>query len=305
VIHMDASGPGSDEDLSSRCESNPTEANSVPERVETDTLSTFRTRHVFEHLGTFRSPEEFLRLRSWAKERRLPVCVVGKGSNLLFCRRRIRAVVLLNQLPKKIIPLAEDLFRVSTSVSLGEVLRMCRAQSRESFYYLASVPASVGGALAMNAGRGESFHQTIYDFVQSVTILNGDQPQTLRREDIPVRHRWTPFREQTETLLLAAVFRFPLTQLSGDPIAERLAYCREIQDPTAPNCGSAFSHCSSGIMRRLMGRRVLGAQWSAKTQNWILNHSKSSLGIRLLLLVARVLHFVRGRRCQVEFVQIR
>lgn len=276
-----------------------------PRRLETDALSTFRTRHVFHHYAEFRTPEEFVRLRRWARDRGLPICVVGRGSNLLFCRRHIRTLVLLNQMPKEFTALGEDRFYASSNLSIGAVLRTCRAESRDSFYYLASVPASVGGALAMNAGRGESFHQTLYDFVSSVTFIAGDEPEVITREKMVLRHRWTPFRDQPETLILGATFRFPVVSLQGNPIAERLAYCKEVQDPTAPNCGSAFSHCAPDIMRRLMGRRILGAQWSPKTQNWILNRSESSLGVRLLLKWARLLHAIRRRRCAVEYIQVR
>jgi UDP-N-acetylmuramate dehydrogenase len=248
----------------------------VPRSIISNALSTFRTKHIFRHFASFSSPDEFLAYRSWAREHRLPLS-----------------------------PLPNDRFYISSSTGIGEVLRVCREQSRASFYYLASVPASIGGALTMNAGRGAHLHQTIYDFVESVTILADDQPVTLSRSEIDLAYRWTPFLDRPETLVLGATFCFPPTQLENDPVAERLRYCKDVQDPTAPNCGSAFSVCDMRIMGRLRGLRLMGAAFSSKTNNWILNRSKSSLGVRSLLGVARALHWVRRRTCKVEYVCIR
>jgi UDP-N-acetylmuramate dehydrogenase len=287
----------------------PSEASSAvavePRAFVSNALSTFRTKHSFDHYGSFSSPEEFIAYRAWARERRLPFYVVGKGSNLLFCRRRVRALVLLNKLPRQLSRLSENRFYVSSSTGIGEVLRVCREFSLDSFYYLASVPASVGGALVMNAGRGPKFNQTIYDFVESVTVLVDQTPVTLARSEVALKYRWTPFLDRPETLVLGATFHFPPTELENDPVAERMRYCKDVQDPVAPNCGSAFSHYDLQTMERLRGLTMFGASFSDKTTNWILNRSESSLGIRSLLLIARALHAIRRRAYRVEYVCIK
>jgi len=277
----------------------------VPRAITSNALSTFRTRHEFSHFASFRTTDEFLAYRHWAKARSLPLFVLGKGSNVLFCRRRIDAVVLLNKLPRQVSPLGNDRFYISSSASIGEVLRVCRQQSRDSFYYLASVPASIGGALAMNAGRGQQFNQTIYDFVESVTLLSDDGQVTIPRADVAIAYRWTQFLDRPDVLLLGATFRFPLAELAGDPVAERIRYCKDVQDPVAPNCGSAFSHCDMRIMGRLRGLRLLGASYSAKTNNWILNRSDNSRGIVALLMLARLCHWLSRQACRVEYIRIR
>lgn len=287
----------------------PTEAavavTAAPRAIVSNALSTFRTQHTFERYGSFRSPEEFVAYRAWAREHGLPLYVIGKGSNILFCRRRVRALVLLNKLPRQLSRLSEHRFYVSSSTGIGEVLRVCREHSLDSFYYLASVPASIGGALVMNAGRGPKFNQTIYDFVESVTVLADEIPVTMARSEVALKYRWTPFLDRRETLVLGATFHFPPTALESDPVAERMRYCKDVQDPVAPNCGSAFSHYDLQTMERLRGLKMFGAAFSDKTTNWILNRSESSLGVRSLLTVARALHAIRRRTCKIEYVCIK
>jgi UDP-N-acetylmuramate dehydrogenase len=274
-------------------------------KVITDKLSTFRTEHRFLHFAEIHSPDEFLRLRTWAQSRSLQVFILGRGSNTLFARRSIRTLVLQNSLPRDLQALEGNRFRISSSVNLSEVLRLCRERSLDSFYYLAAVPASVGGALAMNAGRGPQFDTTIYDFVESVTALINGREVTLPGNEIQLHYRRTPFRGVTDSLILSAIFHFPATVLETDPIADRLRYSRQTQDLSAPNCGSALSLCDGRIMVRLMGTRIMGAEFSRKTPNWIVNHSRRPLGIVMLLRMARMAHWLLGRSAETEYVEVR
>jgi len=59
------------------------------------------------------------------------------------------------------------------------------------------------------------------------------------------------------------------------------------------------------IMGRLRGLRLLGASYSAKTNNWILNRSDSSRGIVALLTLARLCHWLSRRTCRIEYIRIR
>ena len=69
--------------------------------LESDRLSTFRTAHRFMHYGEFTTVNEFREFRSFARERDLPILVLGNGSNVLFTRGRIRSLVLLNRLTQR------------------------------------------------------------------------------------------------------------------------------------------------------------------------------------------------------------
>ena len=123
-------------------------------QLTSDRLSTFRTSHEFEHYAEFSTTEEFARLVAWARDASLRVYILGNGSNTLFARTRIRTLVLRNRLPRWMNVLDERRVEVSSANPTMTVLKHCEKQRLDSFYYLASVPATIGGTLAMHAGRG-------------------------------------------------------------------------------------------------------------------------------------------------------
>ncbi|MDV3347917.1 FAD-binding protein [Leptothoe sp. ISB3NOV94-8A] len=274
--------------------------------LDTDKLSFYRTKHHFEKYGEFHTVDEFIQYCQWAQQRDVPLYVLGNGSNVLFKSRKISSLVLKNKLNKDIKPLGEGRFEISSSTQVIDVLRYCYAQSLESFYYLSSVPATIGGALAMNAGRGRQQNMTVYDFVESVTFFDFEQNQikTLLPNEIVQGYRQTTFTGIQKKLILKAIFKFESISFQSDPILERKKWSKEFQDYSAPNCGSVFKQADYRILRKLEGLSIGQSAFSKKTTNWILNKSKSSLPIRFLISMAQILHAFLGKKIELEVIVI-
>lgn len=276
------------------------------DRITSNRLSCFRSEHEFLHYGEFESVSEYTAYRNWSEKNGVPLLILGAGSNILFARRRIRALVLRNRLPKVVREIDGQTLEVSSTVMLAQVLKWCEERDLDSFYYLASVPASVGGAVAMNAGRGRSHGKTIYDFVESVTVLEecGDI-RTLQRGEIPVDYRETPFTGVQSRLILSVVFRFSPLTLEGSPRRERILWSKANQDHSLPNCGSVFRKYQWSIMKRLKGVRFFKASYSKKTDNWILNSGKSSWSVVWLIRLTMLLHRIVFRRAHLELIEVK
>jgi len=274
--------------------------------LESDRLSHFRTRHRFLHYGEATSVEEFVAYRRWAEVRGLPLLILGNGSNVLFRRSRIRALVVKNKLPRTLFEIDENTIEVSSTVAISQVLKWCKDRNLDSCYYLASVPATIGGAIAMNAGRGRTHNRSIFDFVKSVTFLEGDELKTWQRHEIPIGYRQTPFTGLTSRLVVSAELTFPprSDDRGSDAGRERVAWSKENQDHSAPNCGSVFKQSHSRIMSFLRGKRLSTAKYSPKTANWLLSRGPSSKPLVRLIRIAQVLHRLAGKRAVVELIQV-
>src|SRR5690606_35299079 len=140
-------------------------------------------------------------------------------------------------------------------------------------YYLASVPATIGGALAMNAGKRRIDKKSIYDFVISVKYIDeNNEIKVLKVEDMDIEFRRTVFTGCQEKFILGGLFKFPSKEFyEENPIKERVIWAKKYQDNVAPNCGSVFNKSNYYIMRLLRGFKIGKAQYSSKTQNWIKN----------------------------------
>ena len=279
---------------------------SVISSLSTDKLSFYRTNHYFEKYGEFHTVDEFIQHCQWAQDNQVPVHVLGNGSNILFKSKKISSLVLKNKLTKEIKALGTGRFEISSSTQVIDVLKYCYGQSLESFYYLSSVPATIGGALAMNAGRGRQQKMTVYDFVETVTFFDFEQNKirTLSAREVVKGYRETIFTGDQNKLILNAIFKFDPIYFQENPISERKKWSKEFQDYSAPNCGSVFKQADYRILRRLEGLSIGESSFSKKTTNWILNKSKSSWPIRFLISMAKALHMLLGRAIELEVIII-
>ncbi|MEM1165358.1 MAG: FAD-binding protein [Planctomycetota bacterium] len=270
-----------------------------------DKLSGYRTAHRFRHYGEFRTLDEFKELRAWAKERSLPVYILGNGSNTFFAHSTVNSLVLVNKMPRVLEPIEGDPghLRVSAATLIATILKHCRANSLDAPYYLASVPASVGGALAMNAGRGHEHNRTIYDFCETLTVLDeDDQLHTLKHTQVPRAYRTTPFTGVKPVLIVEATLRFESKHLEKDFIAERVAWSKTYQDHRAPNCGSVFKRSHFPLLWKLRYLRYGKTRFSRKTLNWLLCESKSPTGLRVLIATVRIIHRLFGKKAVPEVI---
>ena len=116
-------------------------------QLTSDRLSWFRTEHRFLNHTEIRSLDDYSKAIS-NRDAASPVCMLGNGSNCLFARKTISTFLLKNKLPKDVRWTGEEELWASSSVPLMSILKQCKKKSLDSFYYLSSVPATVGGAIA-------------------------------------------------------------------------------------------------------------------------------------------------------------
>lgn len=284
-----------------------TVATNPPEVVSLNSrqLSTFRTRHEFQHYAKFTTAGEYVALLEFAAREGLQVYVLGNGSNTLFKHTRVRTLVLHNKLDRRFGSVGGNRFEASSSELISSILKYCRQHRLDSFFYLASVPATVGGALAMNAGRGGPEQKTIYDYVESVTYIDHDgATRRLAVDEIERSRRKTIFTGLQTKLITGCIFRFNNSIEDDDKIRERIEWCKENQDLSAPNCGTLFKISSAAIMKKLQGIGFFGASFSSVTRNWMLNRARSPVPMRILIGVAVVIHRLLGKKIELEVIEV-
>ncbi|MEB3280999.1 MAG: FAD-binding protein [Lyngbya sp.] len=269
-------------------------------------LSYYRTLHNFDKYGEFYNVEEFFQYYRWAKERKIKIYILGNGSNTLFIKKRVKSLILKNKLEKEIQTLPDNRVKVSSSTLVMDILKYCLENSFDSFYYLASVPATVGGALAMNAGRGYQHRKTIYDFVENVTFFDpeSDSIKVLEKEEIIKGYRETIFTGIQSRLILSATFKFDHKKIQGNPIAERCRWSKENQDYSGYNCGSVFKESDREILTKLRGIKIGEVCFSEKVNNWISNKSNWHFPILVIIMLAKLIHWFKGKVAKLEIILV-
>jgi UDP-N-acetylmuramate dehydrogenase len=218
--------------------------------------------------------------------------MTGLGSNLLVRDGGVRGVVVLmhgalNKLaiesrsfgiPEAPTGMGESgLLYAEAGVASPKVARFAANHDLVGAEFLAGIPGTVGGALAMNAG---CYGDETWNHVAQVLTLNRhgelkERPAT----DYVLGYRHVALREGAEEWFVAGWLRFA----RGDGLASR-ALIKELlqkridtQPLGQPNAGSVFRNPPEGFAARIIedcglkGLRIGNAQVSQKHANFIVN----------------------------------
>jgi len=214
-------------------------------------------------------------LRSLPK--REPVLFVGLGSNLLVRDRGFRGTVVLLHSAKKNARLESGLVYAEAGVASPKVARFSALQHLVGAEFLAGIPGTVGGALAMNAG---CYGSETWDIVRKVvTVERGGSIKEREKRDYDIAYRHCRLRSGNEEWFVAAYFHLQPGdgEASRARIKELLAKRMATQPLSLPNAGSVFRNPPGDHAARLIeacGLKGLahgGARVSEKHANFIVN----------------------------------
>lgn len=222
----------------------------------------------------------------------LPVYFVGLGSNLLVRDGGVRGVVILLHgalgriaLEHRVKGMAWEhgssdghgVVYAEAGVAAPKLARFAASHDLVGAEFMAGIPGTVGGALAMNAG---CYGAETWDITAQVLTLDRQGHFTERSAaDYTLGYRHVQLRGGEEEWFVGGWFRLA----RGDGAASRqkikaLLTRRIASQPlNQPNAGSVFRNPEGDFAARLIescglkGRRIGGAQVSEKHANFIVN----------------------------------
>ena len=232
-------------------------------------------------------------------KRRLPMFVLGSGSNLLVGDGGIRGIVLrLDGEFAALSARAEDgavVVDAGGSASLPTLCAQVATLGGIGVDGLAGIPATVGGAVRMNAGTDRE----IGEFAVEVVVQTPARPEP---HAIPVGWRYRHTSIPPDAIVARTTLRFE----RGEPAAvrqrlqSRLVRRKATQPVAIPNSGSCFRNPEGDHAGRLIeaagakGWREGGAEVSPLHANFIVNTGGASAR-DVATLLTRVRRAVEAR----------
>jgi UDP-N-acetylmuramate dehydrogenase len=210
----------------------------------------------------------------FAEREQLPVAVIGGGNNLLVRDRGIRGVILRLEGCLGRAEFHGEEAVAGAGVSLSSLIREGAVQNLGGIECLVGIPATIGGALAMNAGTADG---TIGDFVSAVYYLHPDG--TLGEFKPGNGLTYSAFQPPASSVLIGCRLHFhrrPLADIQRD-IKQRLKAKKSTQPLALASAGCVWKNPPGEVATRLIekaglkGKRVNGAEISAKHSNFIVN----------------------------------
>lgn len=224
-----------------------------------------------------------------------PLLAVGLGSNLLVRDGGYEGTIVFTHAALTELRVEPDgAIYCEAGVPSPKLARFAAAEGREGAEFLAGIPGTFGGALAMNAGchGGETWNH-----VERVLMLNRRGEKIVRaKEDFIVDYRHVGLRAATDEIFAAAWLRLP----SGDAEAAKNRM-RELLDRRAttqplqlPNAGSVFRNPPGDHAARMIeaaglkGMAEGGARVSEKHANFIVNPDGKATAAEIETLIGRI-----------------
>lgn len=223
----------------------------------------------------------------FAREKKLPLTVVGGGSNILISDKGIRGLTVclrrFNEISYEIRD--QKIFIESLAgAAKSELLRIFLKNKLAPALFLAGLPGDVGGGVVMNAGVAESYEpREFMEMVDSIDVMtDSGEVKTIQKSELKISYRhtdgWQPH------ILIRARISWPYIQDEGVLAkvreANRLRLSKQPLD--LPSCGSVFKnpegHKAAQLIDQcgLKGYSIGDSEVSAKHANFIVNLNKAT-----------------------------
>lgn len=214
----------------------------------------------------------------FCKEHALPFFILGKGSNCLFDDQGFNGVVIHNKIDFLERP-APGRFRAGAGYSFSLLGVQSARDGWSGLEFASGIPASVGGAVFMNAGANGA---EVSNAVVSVEFVDENGAlHEYAREDLHFSYRTSDF-QQMRGAIVSATFALTRSEAARKKQLEIVEYRVKTQPYGEKSAGCIFrnpSCASAGALIDQAGLKTLScgnAEVSAMHANFIVNKGQAT-----------------------------
>ncbi len=231
-------------------------------------------------------------LLALCRRRDLPWRVIGRGFNTILRDGGVEGVVIRLSRFRLLERQGDDTLYVEAGVSHAALSHYCRAHGLSGLEFLAGIPGSLGGWVAMNAGVPGA---EIGDHVQGVEVMCAEDQglQWRAAEQLAFRYRGADGLAPGDIVCAARLGVRPAApEAVAQKIAEQLERRAKTQPIHRPSCGSVFKNPEGQFAGALIeaaglsGRRCGDARISELHANFIINEGDAGAADVLELIAA-------------------
>lgn len=243
--------------------------------------------HTITRMGgpadVFVSPEsqaQAIVIVNYAAQYKIPLLLLGNGSNMVVRDGGVRGIVL--QLTRlKEITITNTHVYAESGASIIDVSQLAAAKGLTGLEFACGIPGTIGGAMVMNAG---AYGGEIQDVISQCTVITPDgNLMVLKKEDLELGYRTSILAKKGYYVLSA---EFGLSSGEQEIIDEKIAdltHQRRSRQPLEyPSAGSVFKRPPGYFAGKLIqdsdlqGKGFGGAEVSTKHAGFIVNKNNAT-----------------------------
>jgi len=261
----------------------------VERNYSLDLLNTWKIGGPAETVYWPQTRADMLTVWQRAQEAKLPVWLIGRGSNLLLPDEGLPGITLVTT-SLCAIEWGDHTVQVEAGYTLARLSQEAAERGWSGLEFARGIPGSVGGAVMMNAGAhgGE-----MASHITGVTTLWADGTvKSLERDELQFAYRSCSLRGEAWLVEVRLAFASGDREQILSRMKEDLRIRAVNQPLDKPNAGSVFRNPPGDSAGRLIevagwkGKSRGGAQVSDKHANFIVNTGKATAADVLALIEA-------------------
>lgn len=254
----------------------------IQENIPLKGKTTMRIGGEARYYADLETKEDVEKAWQFAQEKKLPLIILGGGSNIIFADGTIEALVV--RIKAGAVEIDGSNVRVEAGKHLAVLINELAEQDLD-LSPLTGILGTVGGAIFGNAGQGPK-GAWIDSFVESVTIFREGKWQTLSRKECEFRYRESGFKDMPSPLIIWQTELTVPSKPSAEvkEIIEKLLQRRIETQPHVKTAGSCFKAAGDKTPAwklideaGLRGLKIGGVEISEKHANFLLNTEEGSL----------------------------
>lgn len=290
----------------------------IQQNISLASFTSWQVGGVAQYFCLPKTIEQVQQAQLWAQSQKIPIIVLGGGSNVLISDQGVRGLVVCLKYLSGVVDTVNSGDRLQLSVLAGtgksELLKIFLKQKLSPALFLAGIPGDVGGGVVMNAGVGESM--TPREFVEItdwIDVLRPDgQIERLQKNQLQWSYRHMHGWQPGIIVQVGLSWAMHIDEKILDKVREANRVRLSKQPLDMPSCGSVFvnpqGHKAAQLIEScgLKGRQCGDAQVSLKHANFIVNlgQAKASDIWQLILEVQQTVKNKTGVELKTEVVQL-
>ncbi len=262
----------------------------VVEDVDLSYLSTLKVGGTTKKLYFPENIEDVQILIKKSKDENKKLIPIGIGSNTVFKDGILDHIFVSTKFLKNLKYWEENnnfYIEAEAGVSFKEILNVVKNFNLEGFENLSGIPASVGGATAMNAG---AFGSEIFDVIEKVMWIDKNGNLLLsEKKEIDFAYRYTQFQKDGfvyKTIIVLKKSKKNIKNIIKNHLLER----NKKQPLNLPTTGSTYKNPKGTYAGLILekagfkGKRIGNIGFSEKHANFLVNYGNGNFKDLMKLL---------------------
>lgn len=262
--------------------------------VSMKTLSTIKIGGRADYVAYPKNQKQITELIQYCKSNNIKFFILGNGSNVLCCDRRYYGVIIKLSHLNKVFYDGKRIY-AEAGAFLCQLINCAIDNSICGFENLSGIPATIGGALKMNAG---AFGSCISDMVIGVNVLRENKVIYLPKEECAFKYRKSGFLK--DDIIISAIFNDEKSNKGELVSRQKEVLLKRSLIPKEPSLGSIFKRHEKVIVSKLIdelnlkGVQCGGAMVSPIHAGFIVNFNNAKAKD-----VKRLINYIK-RKCVKE-----